>query len=253
MNRSIATTTAIALLVSVSALSAGWHWHRPRPHPRPTPAPIPEPTPTPTPDPNWTPPPGIGGDRAPWTNNGTRPTAGGYQVVPWVIAVADTRRSDAGTVEIEWLRAHKVLNGVDTVVVDQRFPIGWTTPENQDGSGGSFGERNLNGGSWFQEHRTIPGFSTIVAGYTSAGILVRPSDYARLSPSFGAHWWGSRSIGTIQTNATVWVEANVRITGSCVVEVGADFHSETAIKNSSGSGLVYHDDNSNWRVITSGK
>lgn len=213
------------LLASASTCEA--RRHRPRPAPTPDPTPIPSPGPSPN---LSMPPPGVGQDRGPWLNS-RMPPAAGFQAVGWIIAVADTRRTDAGWVECDSVTVHA---GTQTLVTDFGL-AGWPS-----GSGGDFGIRQGWGGAGFTE---IAG--NVAKAFTNDSLVVQPSD----APQYAYHWWGQRT-PVLATNAVCWVEARVRVHGSCVLEVGLDFTNGTTWKNSSGTGVVYSDANPDWQVIT---
>lgn len=220
MRRSLGVVGLLVVIVSIGSVCDARRHHRP---------PRPNPTPTPTPPPpsgNWTSPPLIGGDVTPW---GPKSTPGGNPV-GWLAAVMDTRRTDPGWVECDWVRLHI---GSATYTTD--WTTGWI-----DGTGGDYGIREGWSPDGFTEQ---PG--AVAKAFDGTSVIVQPSD----APAYAFHWWGMRAT----TGGACWAEARVRIHGSCVVEIGVDYHTSNSITNNSGSGFIFHDSTSDWQIIQSGK
>lgn len=133
------------------------------------------------------------------------PPAGFLATVGWLQALDDTGVSGQSLVEVDWMRLHAVVNGVDRVLAVEEF------------------DRVTTNMTYYGLYRRNPWFAGDKIGsmpYTlsSGAMVIEPS--AR--PDMVYHWWTDRALVPSGTTR-VWFEARIRITGGAHVQGGIDY------------------------------
>jgi hypothetical protein len=161
----------------------------------------------------------------------------------WMQAIDIRGQGAPSTVEIDWMRLHAIVNGVDTIIMVEEFSIRTSAMD-------YFG---LYGRSpWFAGDRlgAMPftvnnGAMTMEPGTISDRVF---------------HWWTPRV--TIPAGATrVWFEARIRVTGGAGVQCGIDFwrdvnapYAGPNVNNvESGASDWFGDSTSDWQNIAVGR
>ncbi len=235
MNARIACAGSACALMLVAACVTGCVQKAPPPEPPASPANPPVTTNTPTQPPNSGP---------TWPTDVVEiatPPPNFHWAIPWCEAVCDTRRRDVvGTVSIKYLRLYAQFNGSDYLIIDQSFA---------DVMCGGLYIRS----PWF-------GYGTSQAGTYEPMPYTIQSGYGTVEPSDQQdkvyHWYSCGRSFLPAAPGKVWVEAQLKITGSACFQLGWDYWDadENGNAQEGGSTRWYYDsDCPDWTVITLGR
>jgi hypothetical protein len=136
------------------------------------------------------------------------PPPGMQAAIAWLAAIHDTRRRDErGTVEIDWLTLHAVVDGQDRVLKKEDFT--------DTICGGLYMRRPWFGNGTLAGNRSLE----LTAVFADGAATITVSD----RPDKVWHWYGcGRSTLPVGTER-VWCEARVRLRGSAVLSLGLDY------------------------------
>jgi hypothetical protein len=153
----------------------------------------------------------------------------------------------AGTpdkVEVDWMRVHAIINGVDTILLEDTFDI----PTQEMDSYGLY-SRN----PWFAGDRLADMPFTV----QNSSLIMEPS----LNQNRVYHWWNTSRKLIPSGTSRIWFEARVRVTGGAGVQAGIDYWKDLTadyagldVNNTeAGASDWYGNSTLDWQIVTVGQ
>lgn len=172
------------------------------------------------------------------------PPSGFTAVICWMQAIDILGMSSPDKVEVDWLRTHATVNGIDTILLEDTFD-GHTSAMD------SYGLYSRN--PWFAGDR----LAAMPFSIQSSTLIMEPS----LNPNHVFHWWNTSRSSIPSGTSRVWCEARVRITGGAGVQVGIDYWKDLTapyagfdVNNTEAGVSDWHGNNTaEWQIITVGQ
>jgi hypothetical protein len=171
------------------------------------------------------------------------PPSGFTAIVGWMQAIDILGTGSPSTVEVDWMRVHVTVNGMDTILFEDTFDS--STPDMD-----WYGLYSRN--PWFAGDR----LAVMPFSLQNSTLFMEPS----LHPNRIFHWW-STSRSLIPANASrVWFEARVRITGGAGVQAGIDYWKDLTASddidesNTEGGASDWYGNSTNdWQIVSAGR
>ncbi len=134
------------------------------------------------------------------------PPLGFTAVVGWMQAIDIHGKGSTCKVEVDWMRLHALVDGIDTILYEDNFKS-YVPAMNY--------YRLYDRKPWFKDNEnTIMPFTI-----ENSSLVMEPSLY----PQRIFHWWNTSRSMVKKNTSRIWFEARVRITGDAGVQAGIDY------------------------------
>lgn len=171
------------------------------------------------------------------------PPVGFTAAVGWMQAIDILGTGATSTVEVDWMRVHAVVNGIDTIILEDTFDV-------HTGAMDGYGLYSRN--PWFAGDKLAVMPFTISNGT----LMLNPG----ANPNRVYHWWNTSRCLIDPGTTRVWFEARVRVSGGAGVQAGLDYWKDLSapyaghnVNNTeAGTSNWYGNSTAEWQVISVG-
>lgn len=165
-------------------------------------------------------------------------------VVGWMQSIDIKGTGVNNTVEVDWMKLHAIINGVDTVIFEDTFDK--HTPEMD----------------YYALYKRSPWFEgdnqdSMPFTVQNSIMIMNPSN----APNRIFHWWNTKRSPVPTTSSRIWFEAKIRITGGAGVQAGIDYWKDLTAPysgldvNNTEAGVSdwLGNSTSDWQIISVGR